>query len=158
MAQTPRTDKLHHHLLPASSCSPGYIADSRSTQLPVGEPTSRHSSTGFRRQIKAKSVRGSPARAEFWHRGTWRMGTVQQLREADRRYPRSVPDDAREGPQVSPQGERNGLISDEINAYKHDASGRAAGRKVRLPETVGAFEEILNLLKANELKLARIYH
>lgn len=101
MAYPPRTDELHHRLLSASSCSPGCPTDSRSKQLPVCEPTSRRGSSRPRREGEAKPVRGSPAGAGLRPRGAGGMEAVQQLREADRRYSRSLSDDAREGPQAS---------------------------------------------------------
>ncbi len=42
----------------------------------------------------------------------------------------------------------------EINAFKHEVAGKAAGRTVSLTEAVKAFEEVIALLKASETKLA----
>lgn len=48
-------------------------------------------------------------------------------------------------------------VYDEINAFKHDVSGRAKGRLVSMTEAVKAFEQAVALLKSNEAKLAATY-
>jgi hypothetical protein len=45
----------------------------------------------------------------------------------------------------------------EINAFKHEVTGKAAGRTVTLTEAVKAFEEVTALLKASEPSLAANY-
>jgi hypothetical protein len=48
-------------------------------------------------------------------------------------------------------------VYDEVNALKHDIKGRASGRKVKLEEAIDAFTELVQLLKANEKRLASMY-
>ncbi|MGC1415462.1 MAG: hypothetical protein WA817_09285, partial [Candidatus Acidiferrum sp.] len=48
-------------------------------------------------------------------------------------------------------------VYEEINAFKHDVSGRAKGRLVSMTEAVKAFEQAVALLKSNEAKLAATY-
>jgi len=48
-------------------------------------------------------------------------------------------------------------VYEEINSYKHDTSGRAAGRTVTLEDAVAAFEELVTLLKLSEHKLHSLY-
>ena len=45
----------------------------------------------------------------------------------------------------------------EINAYKHDAAGRAAGRNVGMAEASEAFCQAVDLLVASESKLVELY-
>jgi len=46
-----------------------------------------------------------------------------------------------------------GEVYEEINGYKHDPSGRAAGRSVTLEDAITAFGEVMAFLKASEVKL-----
>lgn len=48
-------------------------------------------------------------------------------------------------------------VYDEVNAFKHAVTGRAAGRTVTLEDAVQALEEMLTLLVNNEAKLAQTY-
>jgi hypothetical protein len=48
-------------------------------------------------------------------------------------------------------------VYEEVNAFKHDIEGRASGRTVTLEQAIAAFVEIVQLLKANERKLALMY-
>ena len=45
----------------------------------------------------------------------------------------------------------------EVNAFKHDPKGRAAGRKVAMIDAIESFEQILNLLNARKADLAARY-
>lgn len=45
----------------------------------------------------------------------------------------------------------------EINAFKHDVAGKAAGRTVSVADAAQAFEELVTLLKANEAKVIALY-
>lgn len=48
-------------------------------------------------------------------------------------------------------------VYEEINAFKHEVTGKARGRTVSLMEAVQAFEEALALLRVNEPKLIAAY-
>jgi hypothetical protein len=45
-------------------------------------------------------------------------------------------------------------VYDEVNAFKHDPKGRAAGRTVTMSDAIESFEQMLNLLKGTVTKLA----
>jgi len=48
-------------------------------------------------------------------------------------------------------------VYEEINAFKHEVTGRAKGRLVSMPQAVQALEEVLALLKSNEARLMATY-
>ena len=48
-------------------------------------------------------------------------------------------------------------VYDEVNAFKHAVTGKAAGRTVTLEDAVKAFEEAMDLLVKNETNLAKFY-
>ena len=48
-------------------------------------------------------------------------------------------------------------IYDEVNAFKHDPEGRAAGRTVEMSDAIESFEQMLNLLNGSTAKLAARY-
>jgi hypothetical protein len=45
----------------------------------------------------------------------------------------------------------------EVNVFKHEIAGRASGRQVTVEQAVAAMEELVQLLKANQRKLATMY-
>ena len=48
-------------------------------------------------------------------------------------------------------------VYDEVNAFKHDPEGRAAGRTVTMTDSIESFEQMLNLLNARKADLAARY-
>jgi hypothetical protein len=48
-------------------------------------------------------------------------------------------------------------IYSEVNAFKHDPTGRAAGRTVAMSDAIESFEQMLNLLNESGEKLAAQY-
>jgi hypothetical protein len=50
-----------------------------------------------------------------------------------------------------------GKVYAEMNVYKHDPAGRAAGRTVTVEDAVAAFGELVKLLKASETRLTDLY-
>jgi hypothetical protein len=48
-------------------------------------------------------------------------------------------------------------VYDEVNAFKHDPEGRAAGRTVAMTDAIESFEQMLNLLNGSTAKLAARY-
>ena len=48
-------------------------------------------------------------------------------------------------------------VYDEVNAFKHQPDGRAAGRTVTMTDAIESFEQMLNLLTDGKQKLAARY-
>ncbi len=48
-------------------------------------------------------------------------------------------------------------VYDEVNAFKHDPRGRAAGRTVAMSDAIESFEQLLTLLNASAAQLAARY-
>ena len=48
-------------------------------------------------------------------------------------------------------------IYDEVNAFKHDPGGRAAGRTVTMNDAIDSFDQLLTLLNGGAEQLAARY-
>lgn len=98
----------------------------------------------------------------FWLAGFYFNSGIQRLAACFDRIPKLMGARGDTAPKrmknVNPQKyEKWRKVYEEINAFKHDISGRAKGRLVSMSEAVQAFEEIVALLRRNEATLAATY-
>jgi hypothetical protein len=97
---------------------------------------------------------------ELWSAGFYFNSAIQRIAAAFDRIPQMLGATSRTAKErmaeVNPTAfEKWQKVYDEVNAFKHDPNGKVTGRTVSMSDAVTSFDQILQLLISNKLKLGK---